>query len=307
MNTSARMLRLLSLLQTHRYWPGARALRPARGQRPHAAPRRRPAARARLHRRRGPRRRRRLPAAGRRLAAAAAARGRGGGRDRGRAAVPPRPARSPAWRRPSVQALTKVIALMPPRLRRQMDALRSQTERLRRGAAARPSTPTRADHAGPGLPRRRAGHTSATPPGTPSRPTAGSSRTGWSRSAGAGTSSPTTATARTGARFRVDRISEPRTTGQRFRPRELPAEDALSLRAGRASAGCPSGTPSACASATAPEVVAARGRPLGHGRAGRGRLRAGDERRLPRLADDGAGPPRGRLRGGVVPRSSPSC
>ena len=29
--------------------------------------------------------------------------------------------------------------------------------------------------------------------------------------------------------FRVDRISDPRTTGQRFRPRELPAEDALSF------------------------------------------------------------------------------
>ena len=44
-----------------------------------------------------------------------------------------------AWRRPSVQALTKVIALMPPRLRRQMDAMRSQTENLpwRGGPGAR--------------------------------------------------------------------------------------------------------------------------------------------------------------------------
>jgi predicted DNA-binding transcriptional regulator YafY len=29
--------------------------------------------------------------------------------------------------------------------------------------------------------------------------------------------------------FRVDRISEPRTSGQTFRPRELPAEDALTF------------------------------------------------------------------------------
>ena len=65
---------------------GSGALRAARGEPADAAPRRRPAARARLHRRRGPRRRRRLPAARRWLAPAAAARGRGGRRDRRRAA-----------------------------------------------------------------------------------------------------------------------------------------------------------------------------------------------------------------------------
>ena len=132
----------------------------------------------------------------------------------------------PASRRPSVQALTKVIALMPPRLRRQMDALRVRRPSGCRGAAARPSTPALLSHAGAGLPRRRADPLHLHRPRGASRPTAGSSRTGWCRWAAAGTSSPTTATGRTGARFRVDRINEPRTSGQTFRPRELPADDA---------------------------------------------------------------------------------
>ena len=41
----------------------------------------------------------------------------------------------------SVQALSKVLSLMPPRLRRQMDAVASQTERPARGRAPRSSTP----------------------------------------------------------------------------------------------------------------------------------------------------------------------
>ena len=67
MSTSAWMLRLLSLLQTHRYWPGG-AVRAARGQPAHTAARHRPVARAGYAVDRGARRRRRLPAACRRPA-----------------------------------------------------------------------------------------------------------------------------------------------------------------------------------------------------------------------------------------------
>ena len=41
------------------------------------------------------------------------------------------------------------------------------------------------------------------------RPSGTSSRTGWSRSAGGGTSSPTTATAQDWRSFRVDRMATP--------------------------------------------------------------------------------------------------
>ena len=82
-NTSSRTLRLLSLLQTHRYWPGAELADRLEVSRAHAAPRRRPAPRARLPGRRAPRRGGRLPA--RRRGGAAAARGRRrGGRRAGR-------------------------------------------------------------------------------------------------------------------------------------------------------------------------------------------------------------------------------
>ena len=66
---------------------GARARRPARGLRAHAAPRRRAAARARLRHRVDPRHRRRLPARGRHRPAAAPAHRRRGRRDRGRPAL----------------------------------------------------------------------------------------------------------------------------------------------------------------------------------------------------------------------------
>ena len=56
-----------------------------------------------------------------------------------------------------MQALTKVIALMPPRLRRRIDALRTQTDGVPWGGGPidrrRP-----AHHPRPGLPRRRAAH-----------------------------------------------------------------------------------------------------------------------------------------------------
>ena len=127
MNTSARMLRLLSLLQTHRYWPGEELAD-------------------------------RLEVSGRTLRrdidrlrelgyVVDAVRGVAGGYQlRAGGQLPPllledeeavaiavglRPAAAGAvggMEETSVQALTKVISLMPPRLRRRMDALKSQTE-----------------------------------------------------------------------------------------------------------------------------------------------------------------------------------
>ena len=56
--------------------------------------------------------------------------------------------------------------------------------------------------------------------------------------------------------FRLDRISDPRPTGQRFRPRDLPGGDALDFVRSPASAGCPSATPSACGSRPPPSACA---------------------------------------------------
>ncbi len=127
MSTSARMLRLLSLLQTHRYWPGAEL-----------------ADRLEVSARTLRRDIDRLRELGYDVDAI---RGVSGGYQlRAGAALPPllledeeavaiavalRTATTSATtggEDTSLQALTKVIGLMPPRLRRQMDALRSQTD-----------------------------------------------------------------------------------------------------------------------------------------------------------------------------------
>ncbi len=129
MNTSARMLRLLSLLQTHRYWPGGEL-----SDRLEVSPR---------TLRRDVDRLRELGYV------VDAVRGVAGGYQlRAGGQLPPllledeeavavavslqssAAGGTPGMEETSVQALSKVIALMPPRLRRQMDALRSQTERL---------------------------------------------------------------------------------------------------------------------------------------------------------------------------------
>ncbi|MFA6576541.1 MAG: HTH domain-containing protein, partial [Nocardioides sp.] len=129
MSTSARMLRLLSLLQTHRYWPGDELAE-------------------------------RLEVSGRTLRrdidrlrelgyVVDAVRGVAGGYQlRAGGSLPPLLLEDEeavaiavglqqaangsvaGIEETSVQALTKVIGLMPPRLRRQMDALRSQTDNL---------------------------------------------------------------------------------------------------------------------------------------------------------------------------------
>jgi predicted DNA-binding transcriptional regulator YafY len=127
----------------------------------------------------------------------------------------------------SVQALTKVIALMPPRLRRRIDAVRSQTDNAvwsdgpvidpdvltTLAQACRDSelvgfhyTPREADPT-----ERRVEPLRLVSLGRRWYLVAyDRDRQGW-RS------------------FRIDRISAVTTTGQRFRPRDLPAEDALAF------------------------------------------------------------------------------
>ncbi|CAB4690365.1 unannotated protein [freshwater metagenome] len=227
MSTSARMLRLLSLLQTHRYWPGGEL-----------------SARLEVSDRTLRRDIDRLRELG---YAVDAVRGVSGGYQlRAGGSLPPllledeeavaiavglRQAASGSvagMEETSVQALTKVIALMPPRLRRQMDALRSQTdapgpwgggpqvdaglltvlaqacrddEPLHFGYVARGADPTERwvePHRLVSIGRRWY------------LVAYDRDRQDW-RS------------------FRVDRISEPRATGQRFRPRELPGGDALAF------------------------------------------------------------------------------
>ena len=144
------MLRLLSLLQTHRYWPGDEL-----SERLAVSPR---------TLRRDIDRLRELGYA------VDAARGVAGGYQlRAGGSLPPllledeeavaiavglRTSAAGAvsgMEETSVQALTKVIALMPPRLRRRMDAVRSQTDNLVVGRGTGDG-PRRAHHAGPGLP-----------------------------------------------------------------------------------------------------------------------------------------------------------
>ena len=231
MNTSARMLRLLSLLQTHRYWPGSELSE-------------------------------RLEVSARTLRrdidrlrelgySVDAVRGVAGGYQlRAGGSLPPllledeeavaiavslQSAASGSisgMENTSVQALTKVIGLMPPRLRRQMDAIRSQTENLPwRGGpeldaallttlaqACRDDEPIKFTYVAAPRNGQRADPTDRWV--EPHRlVTLGRrwylvaydrDRQDW-RS------------------FRVDRISDPRTTGQKFRSRELPTEDALSF------------------------------------------------------------------------------
>lgn len=225
MNTSARMLRLLSLLQTHRYWPGAEL-----------------AGRLEV----SPRTLRRDIDRLRELGYPVdAARGVTGGYQlQVGTTLPPllleddeavaiavglRSAAAGAVagvEETSLQALTKLISLMPPRLRRRMDALTSQTipapshappidaatlttlaqgcrdsETVRFGYTARESEPTRR-HVEPhrlvSMGRRwyLVGYDR--------------DRQDW-RS------------------FRVDRATDVALTGARFRQRELPAEDALAF------------------------------------------------------------------------------
>ena len=128
----------------------------------------------------------------------------------------------------AVQALSKVLSLMPPRLRRQMDAVASQTESpgpwegapvfdaavlTTLAQACRDSELLRFDYTAreAEVTHRRV---------EPLRLVSLGRRwylVAWDRDRMDWRS------------FRLDRISEPEPTGQRFRARELPAEDALAF------------------------------------------------------------------------------
>ena len=226
MNTSARMLRLLSLLQTHRYWPGGEL-----SDRLEVSPR---------TLRRDVDRLRELGYV------VDAVRGVAGGYQlRAGGQLPPllledeeavaiavslqssAAGGTPGMEETSVQALSKVIALMPPRLRRQMDALRSQTERLpwSGGPALDPALLSTLAQACRDSEPIHFTYTARDAEPTdrwvePHRMVSMGRRwylVAYDRDRQDWRS------------FRVDRIAEPRTSGQTFRPRELPAEDALSF------------------------------------------------------------------------------
>jgi predicted DNA-binding transcriptional regulator YafY len=226
MDPSARMLRLLSLLQTHRYWPGEEL-----SERLSVSPR---------TLRRDIDRLRELGYT------VDASRGVAGGYQlRAGASLPPllledeeavaiavglRTSAAGAvsgMEETSVQALTKVIALMPPRLRRRMDAVRSQTDNAAWGGGPviDPDVLTTLAQACRDDELVRFGYTARDADPTERRVEPlrlvslgrrwylvayDRDRQDW-RS------------------FRLDRIGEVTTTGQRYRPRELPAADAVAF------------------------------------------------------------------------------
>jgi predicted DNA-binding transcriptional regulator YafY len=231
-NTSMRMLRLLSLLQTHRYWPGAEL-----ADRLQVSPRtlRRDVDRLRelgypVHAQRG-------VEGGYQLAAGAA--------------LPPlvvddeeavalavglQAAAQDAVEgiaESSVRALAKVVQVMPARLRRRVEALSAMTEPARWGGATRtgvdPGILTSVALACRDSERLEFGYTAAGGQRTsrhiePHRLVSLARRwylVGYDLDRQDWRS------------FRVDRLSAPRGTGARFRPRELPAADAAGfVRAG---------------------------------------------------------------------------
>jgi predicted DNA-binding transcriptional regulator YafY len=227
MSTSARMLSLLSLLQTHRYWPGEEL-----ASRLEVSPR---TVRRDIDRLRD-------------LGYAVdASRGVAGGYQlRAGGSLPPlllsddeavaiavglRSAAAGAvggMAETSVLALTKVVGLMPPRLRRRIDALASQTDApgpwsggpvvdaqvlTTLAQACRDDELLHFDYTGKGAERtaRRVEPHRLVSLGRRWYLVAHDRDRGDWRS------------------FRVDRLSDPVATGQRFRPRELPAADALAF------------------------------------------------------------------------------
>jgi predicted DNA-binding transcriptional regulator YafY len=229
-NTSSRMLRLLSLLQTHRYWPGAEL-----AERLEISVRtlRRDVDRLRdlgypVHAERG-------IAGGYQLEAGAA--------------LPPlllddeeavalaiglrQAAQGPVTgiEEASVRALAKLVQVMPPRLRRRVDALRSTTVfgLWSAGPTVDPNVLTSVAQACRDEERMRFGYVANTGERTarhvePHRLVALGRR--WYLVA-------YDLTRQDWRSFRLDRLDAPRATGMRFQPRRLPAEDpAAFVRAG---------------------------------------------------------------------------
>lgn len=222
MSTSARMLRLLSLLQTHRYWPGAEL-----SERLEVSPR---------TLRRDIDRLRELGYA------VDAVRGVAGGYQlRAGGQLPPllleddeavaiavalRTATS-SGEDTSLQALTKVIALMPPRLRRRMDALRSQTDGVPWAGAPAVDAAVLTTLAQACRDDEPVAFAYTARDGEDSR-----RRVEPHRLVSVGRRWYLVAYDRDRQdwrSFRVDRVSAVETSGQRFRPRALPAADAPSF------------------------------------------------------------------------------
>ncbi|WP_215814700.1 YafY family protein [Pimelobacter sp. 30-1] len=225
MSTSARMLRLLSLLQTHRFWTGGDL-----------------AGRLEVSERTLRRDVDRLRELGYDVDAVRGA--AGGYQLRAGGALPPllledeeavaiavglRAAASggvPGFEETTLQALTKVIALMPPRLRRRMGALQTQTVGLSwsGGATLDPAVLTT-------LAQACRDDEIVTFPYTAADGTATTRRVEPHRLVTLGRRWYLAAYDRDRQdwrSFRVDRVAgTPSTTGQRFRPRELPGGDAL--------------------------------------------------------------------------------
>ena len=200
---------------------------------------------------------------------------------------------TPGMEETSVQALSKVISLMPPRLRRQMDALRSQTERLpwSGGPALDPALLSTLAQACRDSEPIHFTYTARDAEPTdrwvePHRMVSMGRRwylVAYDRDRQDWRS------------FRVDRIGEPRTSGQTFRPRELPAEDALSFVQAGIRRMPQRYAVRVVLDADPTDVAAFVGR-WADGLRGAGAGRPGDERRHPGLADVHAREPRRRLR-----------
>ncbi|WP_028479740.1 YafY family protein [Nocardia sp. CNY236] len=230
-NTSARMLRLLSLLQTNRFWPGV-AL----------------AARLEVSERTLRRDIDRLRDLGYQVAANPGV--AGGYQLRPGSAMPPlllsdeeavaivvglRAAATgvvDGIEETSVQALTKLVKVMPPRLRRRVEALQTYTVPVvvDRGPTIDTFTLTTIAQACRDDERLRFGYTAADGARTtrlvePHRLVLHGRRwylVAWD------------ADRRDWRSFRVDRLSDPQITGIEFHPRELPGGDAAALVHGRA-------------------------------------------------------------------------
>ena len=297
-NTSTRMLRLLSLLQTHRYWTGSEL-----AERLEVSERtvRRDVDRLRdlgypVDANRGVAGGYQLEA-GRRSRRSCSTMTR---RSRSRSGYGRRPA-GPCGgiEETSVRALTKIIRMMPPSLapsnRRARGLHRARLARWRAERRCR-----RADGHRPGMPRRRA----------PAVRLHGSRR----RHSAIRLVEPNRLVT-VGRRwylvawdvdradwrtFRVDRLTDPRSTRFRFQPREVPGGDAAAF-VSQGLASVPTRYQVVVAiqtpAAMVERVVGGWGTVEVSRRPG---VSAADERRLARLAGDGAG----RRRGGVRDRRS---